>query len=165
MSQVRCCWSSGKLTLKASYHPKLISHAMIIVSFLNCVCSSLAVSNPSHLSNQVPFISLNCCRVSKSLSSMQDQIQQLPQGTVTTKHRLPKICYLCNHHLQYVVVYMSCCCGCSIEWLILYKHLLEYEDIKAGILLVLYLTEEMILFSLFSEIVPAQERQELARTM
>ena len=51
------------------------------------------------------------------ITLMQDQIQQLPQGTVTTKHQLPKIGYsvLCNHHLQYVVVYMSCCCGCSME--------------------------------------------------
>ena len=54
----------------------------------------------------------------------------------------------------------------------LYKRLLEYKDINAGISAsaveaikrhLLYLTEEMISLSLFSEIVPAQERQALAR--
>ena len=45
---------------------------MIIVSFLNCVCFSLVASNPSHSSNQVPFIRqdgcLNCCTALKLLS-------------------------------------------------------------------------------------------------
>ena len=43
------------------------------------------------------------------ISLMQDHIQQLPQGTITTKHQLPKIkgiCYLCNHRLQSMVVDM-----------------------------------------------------------
>ena len=56
----------------------------------------------------------------------------------------------------------------------LYKRLLEYKDINAGIsasaVKVLkrhlwYLTEKMIPLSLFSERVPAQERQALAHRL
>ena len=107
------------------------------------------------------------------ITLMQDQIQQLPQGTVTTKHQLPKIGYsvLCNHHLQYVVVHMSCCCGCSMEWpepiqvsLGIWRHQGRYtaSAVKALKRHFWYLTEEMIPLSLFSEIVPSQERQALA---
>ena len=69
---------------------------------------------------------------------------------------------------------MSGCCGGSLEWPEPIQVLLEYKDINAGISAgavkalkrhLWYLTEEMIPLSLFSEIVPAQERQALAHRL
>ena len=111
------------------------------------------------------------------IALMQDQIQQLPQGTVTTKKQLPKIRdFVVFATIVYSMWWFTCHVAVDAPWndLSLHKRLLEYADVNAGISASAikalkrhfwYLTEEMIPLSLFSEIVPAQERQALARRL
>ena len=108
---------------------------------------------------------------------MQDQIEPLPQGTVTTKHQLPQIQdFVIFATTIYSMWWFTCQVAVEAPWndLSPYKRLLESKDINTGISASVvkalkrhlwYLTEEMILLSLCSEIVPAQERQALAHRL
>ena len=98
-------------------------------------------------------------------------LEQLPQGTVTTKHQLLKIQdFLIFATTTYSMWWFTCQVAVEAPW----KRLLGYKDINAGTSAsavkalkrhLWYLTDEMIPLFLFSGIVPAQERQALARRL
>ena len=70
------------------------------------------------------------------IALMQDHIEQLPQGTVMTKHQLPKMRdFVIFATTVYSMWWFTCQVAVEAPWndLSLYRHLLEYKDINTGI--------------------------------
>ena len=108
------------------------------------------------------------------ISLMQDQNQQFLQGTITTKHQLPKIReFVTFATTVYSPWWLTCSFAVDAPWndVNLYKQLLLYSDVNSSISAsavkamkhhLWYLTEELIPLALFSEKVSAAEKQALA---
>jgi len=104
----------------------------------------------------------------------EKQIGELPEGTITTRHQVPKIRAFATFvtHI-YVEWWLACKTAVDAPWndLLLYKRLLEYEVVDKNISHTAiralnrhlwYLTAEMVPLALFSKRVPLLERQALA---
>ena len=108
------------------------------------------------------------------ITLLENNIAQLPQGTVTTKHQLPKIRdFVTFATIIYSSWWITCSHTADAPWndLDLYKRLLAYDSVNSSVSQsaikalkrhLWYLTEEMIPLALFSEIVPNTEKQSIA---
>lgn len=108
------------------------------------------------------------------IALLENHIIQLPQGTVTTKHQLPKIRdFVLFATIIYSSWWITCDNAADAPWndLNLYKHLLAYDAVNSAVSQsairalkrhLWYLTEEMVPLALFSEKVPMDEKQALA---
>ena len=104
----------------------------------------------------------------------EKQIQQLPNGTVTTPHQVSKIRDFVTFCIFiYSRWWMTCNSAADAPWndLQLYQNLLRYEAVNSLIfksairafkLHLWYLTEEMVPLALFSSKVPSEQRRALA---
>jgi len=111
---------------------------------------------------------------SLKIALCEQQIAELPPGTITTHHQVPKIRAFATFvsHV-YVMWWLTCKKAEDAPWndLQLYKRLLQYvcvnKDIAESAIRALkrhlwYLTSEMVPLALFSDKVPLPERQALA---
>lgn len=108
------------------------------------------------------------------ITLLENNIAQLPQGTVTTKHQLPKIRdFVIFATIIYSSWWITCSHTADAPWndLDLYKRLLAYDSVNSSVSQsaikalkrhLWYLTEEMIPLALFSGIVPNTEKQAIA---
>lgn len=105
---------------------------------------------------------------------LEGPIQQLPHGTITTKHQLPKLReFVTFATLIYSPWWLTCSNATDAPWndLNLFQRLLSYEvvnpDISRSAIRAFkrhlwYLTAEMVPLSLFSGKVPPDEKQAMA---
>lgn len=105
---------------------------------------------------------------------LEAQISQLPAGTITTAHQVPKVReFVIFITLIYSSWWITCPCATDAPWndLNLYRRLLMYEAVNPAISSsaikamkrhLWYLTAEMVPLALFSNRVPSNERRELA---
>ena len=107
----------------------------------------------------------------------EKQLQELPPGTITTKHQVPKV----TNFVQFVTLiycpwWSQSSCSVDAPWndLVLYHNLLKYQQVnqvvaksalKALDRHLWYLTAELVPLALFSSKVPSIERQKLADTL
>lgn len=107
----------------------------------------------------------------------EQQIQQLPAGTVTTQKQVPAVRKFVNFvTLIYSIWWMNCSSVVDAPWhdLQFFQQLLSYETVdplvaksalKAFQKHQWYLTAEMVPFALFSSKVPAEVRSDIAKSM
>ena len=108
------------------------------------------------------------------ITLLENDIAQLPQGTVTTKHQLPKIRdFVMFATIIYSSWWITCSNTADAPWndLDLYKRLLAYDSVNSSVSQsaikalkrhLWYLTEEMVPLALFSGIVPNTQKQAIA---
>ena len=105
---------------------------------------------------------------------LQEYINQLPKGTITTQQQVPKMREFVNFAtLVYSEWWMTCTSAVDAPWhdLQLVHNLLKYKTVSPNVAEsalrafkhhLWYLTAEMIPLALFSSIVPTSERRALA---
>lgn len=108
---------------------------------------------------------------------LENQIQKLPRGTITTQHQKDKLrAFVKFATLVYCSWWIKCTSAIDAPWndLCLYRKLLQYRDVDSQVSdsalaafrrHLWYLTAEMVPLSLFSDHVPAEERRSLADKM
>ena len=111
------------------------------------------------------------------LCLFEEQISSLPQGTITTKQQVPKVCAFINFvTLVYIPWWLKSTSPTDAPCndLDLYVRLLEYEKIdhsisssvlKAFQRHLWYLISEMVPQSLFSDMVPTTDKENIAKKL
>ena len=105
---------------------------------------------------------------------LEQQIQELPKGTVTTTAQTPKVRDFVNFvTLVYSKWWLTCPFAFDAPWndLDFYKKLLQYDALQSHVSRsaikgfgrhLWYLTQEMIPLALFSDSTPSEEKTKLA---